>query len=516
MKRYLLLGLMFLLLPITGAAHSAALPVSAVVSTLLVHEVLANVEKPTFLINKIVHGQPINVRVEGTHYTPDKQHDYEQYVQRLYNTWFTSTAQIIEESGRTEFNDLLPLLRRPVAIRFVTWEEEQENEDLVDIRFSFETRKEVIRDCGGSSGVRGCVAMREKPIQVYVPEKVDFQGEKLNATHLHEVGHTLGLLDQRIIAGYTKFLDLPIIEHPWDADVNYAGKEVKGSVMDGMSHPSHMTGVAPDDADALILAVDLCLRNFNRGGETGWKSLNPKSELYYVHGKIGNSPHSFMLVEEEKILINYDEEGNLLGAREVLVGKVRFVRYDEKGQPTVTEFPFAPTGIEVFEEPKVTEVLASDALGRPIVEKGPDGQTIYTAYFYESIDRLVVDKYNQVLRYETTLFESAKFKKAVRKKVLANEYGEFIRLDGYFSHTPHKGAVYSNEHYLLSCTNKECAPGKHSEESKTPEIVLLYKKLKSWFEGRGKAQRVECDSLECQRAMLKKIGERIEELKRNL
>ena len=127
-----------------------------------------------------------------------------------------------------------------------------------------------------------------------------FQQEKMHVIPLHEVGHTLGLLDQRFIVGYTKILNLRIIEHPSSAGVNYAGEVIKGSVMDALSSPLHVKGVAPDDADALILAIDLCLHNYNRGGKTGWKSLHPKSELYYVHGKIGNSPHSFTLIEDDK------------------------------------------------------------------------------------------------------------------------------------------------------------------------------------------------------------------------
>ncbi len=331
----------------------------------------------------------------------------------------------------------------------------------------------------------------------------------MNVIPLHEVGHTLGLLDQRFIVGYTKFLNLRIIEHPSYADVNYAGTVVKGSVMDALSSPLHVRGVAPDDADALILAIDLCLHNYNRGGETGWKSLHPKSELYYVHGKIGNSPHSFTLIEDDKEIASYNEEGKVVTTYLEPFGRVNFVRYDEQGQPMMSELSFAPTGIEVFEEPKVTKVLASDALGRPIVEEGPNEQTIYTAYFYETMDKLVVNKYDQVLRYETTTFESAKSKKPARKKVRANEQGNFILLDGYFSHSPRKEALYRSKSYYLSCTSRECAPSKNSGANKNPKKILLYRKLKNWFDGKGTAQRVECNSQECQRAISKEISERL-------
>ena len=515
MKRCLLLGTMLLLWPIAAAAHQAALPVSAALSSVLVHEALADKENQTFLTGKMVRGQPLNIRVEVLHYSPEKQHDYEQYVQRLYNTWFNSTAQLIEQSGRTEeFDDLLSLLHQPVAIRFLT----QQEADWADVRFVFESPKEAKQDCNIHSRVKraACVLVEQTPLLAYMPDDIDFRREKIDALLLHEVGHTLGLPDQRLIVGYTTFPSQPIIGHSSDADVNYAGEEVKGSVMDGLGSNLYVTGITPDDADAIILAVDLFLHNYNRGGEVGWKSLDPKSDLYYVHGKIGNSPHSFMLIEDEERTESYDAQGKHIRTRVESFGKVSFVRYDEKGQPTVTELPFAPTGLEVFAEPEAIEVLASDVLGRPIVEEGPDGETIYTAYFYETMDKLVVNKYNQVLRYETTRFESAKSKKVASKKVRANEYGEFIRLDGYFSHTARKEAIYRSKYYDLSCTGRDCAPSKYVAADKRAEMGLLYRKLKSWFDGRGTAQRVECDSLECQRAILNRIGKRIEELKRNL
>ncbi len=323
-----------------------------------VHDAIAD----QTLMGKFMRGKTVRVAIHAPS-SPDKVQEYGAYVQRYYNMWFNSTANIIRASGRRDFDDLLPRLSQPVKMRFVT---EKEAHDVV---FRLLPWEEIQKTC---SGHMACMLYDRVPEVFCGMEDVLSVGEKIDFGILHEIGHTLGLGDQYVMGRNTK-----------NTDVNYAGIVQKGSIMDAGSTSKLVEKITEDDADGIILSADLALHNYDRGGQKGWKSLVPGSERYYVHGKVGNSPYSFFIERRAKHSI-----------------QVSFVQYDEKGRPgPVKKLKFAQGGVSVLSQPKGSKVLVSDNEGRPVKEVGPNGETIYTAYFYESVRKLVVNKKNQVIFY---------------------------------------------------------------------------------------------------------------------
>ncbi len=464
MKRMLLLCAMFLVVPVTLAAKPAALLNN------YVHENTFGIsEQVVFFTDKILHGQAIQVAVEVPH-RPEQQKQYEAYVQQLYDIWFNATANIIRASGRTEFNDLLPLFPEHVKIRFVTKDAKH------DVEFKFVTSQEVIDGCGGDRDVLGCVKTSSSPLRVYVSDQFSKKAGEIVRTHLHEVGHTLGLGDQYYQGRNS------------NTNVNYASPVRKKSVMNN-DGPKTVKGITADDADGLVLAVDVALRNYNRGGETGWKSLDPKSKLYYVHGKVGNSPHSFYLRSHDNF------------------AQVNFVKYNENGVPVRQQIlSFGKRGLDVFGDIRATRVISSDSQGRPIVEQGPNGETIYTSYFYESMHKLVLDKNDKVLRYEQSVFEDGKYKEIAYKDVYGGTHKEFIVLRGKIGYFVSAKEVtyytynWEGKHdalYAAKCTKKKCeqlVPSKPVAEQISHsasrlegnlEQNVLFEKLKAWLKGKG-------------------------------
>ena len=440
MKRILLLLGLFLLTPVALTAKPTALMSN------YIHD------SKRYMTYKIVRGQPLNVLVQVPRF-PERQSDYEAYVLRLYDRWFHSATAVIRSSNRREFDDLLPVLSQPAKIRFVS------NQEKYDIKFRFVSPKEVRGEIGGHSN--GAFSFSPDGAEIVVSDKIDWQRDTISSVHLHEVGHSLGL-DEQYYYGEGEGRNASV-------DVNYASPVREKSVMNNNA-PKYVKGITEDDADGLVLAVDFALGNYNRGGEKGWKSLDPKSELYYVHGKVGNSPHSFRLDGNEVHLIKYDERGNFLSARKL---------------------PFSSQGLNVLDELQVTHILLRDQQGRPIVEKGPHGQTIYTSYFYETVLKLV-EKNDQVLRYEKTTFDDRDAKKPLFKEVVSASQEGFVYLRGDFYTQQVSYMVDMGIVHMITCTSHKCKddrPRLQHESQKTRSVDLeqnvLFEKLKAWLKGKG-------------------------------
>jgi len=359
MKKFILL-LMVCLIP----SLLMAKPVS--VLSQYVHDAIADQTGESVLMGKFMRGKTVRVAIYAPS-SPDKVQEYGAYVQRHYNVWFNSTADIIRASGRKDFDDLLPRLSRPVKMQFVTEKEEY------DVVFRFVSWEEMQKACGGAA--MACVFGYGRVPVFYGTEDLLSAGGKIDFVTLHEIGHTLGLGDQYASGRNTSY-----------TDANYAGIVQEESIMNAASISRLVVEkITEDDADGIILAADLALHNYDRGGQKGWKSLVPGSKQYYVYGKVGNSPYSFSIIDEP-------------GAKDFM--RVSFVKYNEKGKPgAVKKMEFAQKGLNMFSQPKASKVLVSDNVGRPIKEVGPNGETIYTAYFYESTRKLVVNKENQVIFY---------------------------------------------------------------------------------------------------------------------
>ncbi len=410
----------FLFLPALSVAKPAAL------LHYYVHEAIADKTGENLLMGKILRGQAIRIAVEVPS-SPDEIPTYKQYVQKLYDMWFNSTAEIIRASGRRDFDDLLPRLSKPVNIAFVSKEEEH------DVLFAFLPLEQIREIC--DSRAVGCAGKEGKVYAVY--EMVFLQTPpkgKVNHTHLHEVGHSLGLGDQ-----YEEGRNR-------NTDVNYAGDMYEESIMNNGDSYGFVGSITADDADGMILAADLALHNFNRGGKKGWRSLVPESERYYIHGKMGNSPYSF-----------FDSAG------ENDYKYISFVKYNKKGKPSpVQKLPFAQMGKDVFYQPEGIKVLQTDNIERPVVELGRYGETIYTSYYYDSIRKLVVNRDKQVLFFsekQKIPFETLGKKKfIIVEKAFAGKGSDFIELRKTISPQQNEIKYYSLErteqgdiHYVIRC-----------------------------------------------------------------
>lgn len=469
MKRILFISGLLLLATTAGLARPVSL------ESRYVHENASNGEM-RFLMGKIMRGQPVNVLVQAPH-NYDQIPAYKQYVQELYDIWFRSLADILRQSKRPEFNDLLSRLPQRVNLRFVSVDE------TYDIEFLFVGEPEIKNNCQGDKHTLACTDIAKKPLKAWMPEKINAKKNKVLKTHLHEVGHTLGLGDD-----YYKGRNQ-------NADPNYQTDVCEKSVMNSGSKSEYVSAITPCDADGMVLAIDLAMRNYNRGGETGWRSLNKKSERYYIHGKTANSPHSFHLIAP----LN-----------------VSFLQYDNNGTAKVNTLSFGPAELDPLEEPRVVRVIKTDAQGRPVVERGALGEDIYTSYFYESVRKLFV-KQGKVIRYEETLFafdakqkdiQQQNQKKVAAKDVFNATHEGLVIVQGDFDdyskekYVRYQKADWSSQHrlfYSVTCTKKGCEEKKFNKPTDQHIVAhangkagasasgqnALFKKLKAWLAGKG-------------------------------
>ncbi len=425
---------------------------------------LGSKEGTPYLTEKIMKEEPLLLAVEVPN-ASDKKEIYEQYVQSLYDMWFNSLGDILRRANRPEFDDLLEALPEQVKINFV------EENQTADLKFFFVPLQEIPGKCEGNKYTQGCLNYIKRV--VYFSDKLSSQPGEVNSTHLHEVGHSLGLADQYYLGRNS------------NANSNYASKVHSMSIMNDANGPEYVTGITEDDADALVMAIDLALGNYERGGETGWKSLDEDYEQYYVHGKAANRPYSFY----------FDAATNT----------VRFTEYDDEGKiKRMKNFSFAGLGLNIFEPVSPLKVLRQDDLNRPIKEIGPTGEIVYTSYLYERHRKLFI-KDEQVVRYEETMWNGNPLSsQAVSNAVSAGSADSINILVGFFGVPGLMQQAFYKKiaredrgdfFYVATCTQKECndeikkeppsAALKNSLQKKDKQKTL-FEQLKNWLKDKVK------------------------------
>lgn len=198
-----------------------------------------NLQRKNFtLLPQILAGEPVRVRIQVPGAT--QEDDYKQAqqdIQYAYNDWFANAASWIREQKRTqEFADVLPLLKQPVRLEFVSSDTRvPEGIAPVDVELLlFDTVGEVRVACACTqcNGCR-CPGQGDEATRI-ITQRYDYQGL------LHEVGHTLGLADA-YPEGYDR-----------NASPNYRSQERRDLSVMGIE----LTLLTEDDADGLINLVD--------------------------------------------------------------------------------------------------------------------------------------------------------------------------------------------------------------------------------------------------------------------
>ena len=406
--------------------------------------------------------QPLDFFVEVRNF-PEKKGTYELYVKDLYNMWFNSLEDILRKANRPEFDDLLAALPREVKIRFVS------NEVPADLKFVFIPPSEIFEQCG--KGTLGCYKNTEGVI--FVSEKLTHNPGEVNRVHLHEVGHSLGLADQYYLGRNN------------NANLNYASAIRDKSIMNAARGSKNVKGITEDDADGLIMAIDLALHNYDRGGEKGWKSLDKKSKQYYIHGRVANSPYSFHL--------------------DFRTNSISFAEYGKDWKSVqVKDLKFSKSGQDLFASLPKLEVKETDAQGRPVKEISPQGETVYTSYLYERQRKLFVDKKGLVTRYEENIWDRSPSDVAL-KIVRSGSADSLDVLIGYFRVLGEKPRVAYDRvawqeegdsyFYEAMCFKKTCEdrilrdPPDNVKRDSLQETIkqkALFERMRRWFKGKGK------------------------------
>lgn len=303
-----------------------------------------------YLLRKILNGQTLSVGLQRDAYT-DKHYDkLSRLIVDSYNDWFFNAARHIEKTGReAEFADILPILRQGVRV--------QMSEQGSDVNFVFISFRDIQWQCGHGAG--GCYTLNEPIPHIYLPadtgllKVLSLGRETKKRLGTHEIGHSLGFSDQYFQARSV------------NSDVMYGSTEERETIM---QHAGHLTC---DDADGMINLIDIT-RGIRRGGDKGWKTLCPKSQEYYIGGmSAGKGPYRITLSKDK--------------------GAVVLMTYD-KGKKVASEvYPFAtPQGAVNWQETPARTTSKQDRFGRPLVSRGPNGETIYYAYLYDRVERVSV------------------------------------------------------------------------------------------------------------------------------
>ena len=361
-----------------------------------------------YLLRKILDGKTLSIGLPRTEVigTNENYEKLEKMIKDAYNEWFLNATYHIETSQREdEFADILPLLRRGIPVQI--------SEHGKDLDIVFLPYLEIPKHCSSESGCYKNASNGRKIPLIYLLYddgfvKVLSLGRKDKKTiGLHEIGHSLGLSDQ-----YVKSSSRSI-----NTDAMYSSIEDRKSIMENFHH------LTCDDADGIINLIDIT-NGVRRGGDSGWKTLCPQSQEYYIGG-ISAAKGAYRL-----------ELSNQAEAIEVITY--------EKGKKASTKvFPFAkPQEAVEWKETPVAKEREWDALGRPVLADGPDGEIIYYTYLYDRIERLTI-KDGLALNFVTQLHYSFNPEKGGVKDHKEMIFGQksslcFLRMQvlfkkGYFS-----------------------------------------------------------------------------------
>ena len=306
-----------------------------------------------YLLPQILRGEPVRIFADVAKTEQKSPQEYQALLSQLYNEWFLSVAEIIENAGREEeFSDVLPLLKKGVKTQFVG------KEDSPDIIITILPYYKAANKCNGSAG---CYLMRayseDHMPHIVLPEEnllenIYALGKKsFKRVGLHEIGHSLGLSDQYAQARNQ-------LSHG-----RYASTHIYTGLM------NRGLRISCDEADGLVNLIDI-VRGSSRGGAEGWKSLCPASKERYIMGQsTRRGPYWISTQDNQTFHLETYQNGKTVSSQNYSL---------------VSQGEFSPS-VRLQEK-----VLKRDAFERPVLTEGPGGEKIYYAYLYEGYIRLAV------------------------------------------------------------------------------------------------------------------------------
>ena len=323
-----------------------------------------------YLLPQILRGEPVRIFADVSKTEQKSPKEYQALLSQLYNEWFLSVAEIIENAGREkEFADVLPLLKKGVKTQFVGKEESP------DIIITILPYYESVYQCNGATVcyLQGGYTEDRIP-RIFLPEgnllkNIFTLGKKsFKRVGLHEMGHSLGLSDQYSLARNQQ------------AHGRYSSNRIYNGLMNQGLH------ISCDEADGLVNLIDI-VRGSSRGGGKGWKSLCAESEERYINGQstARSGPYWISTRDNQNFQLETYQNGKTTSIQHY------FLLSQDKFLPLV----------------RVQEkVLKRDVRNRPVLTEGPNGEKIYYAYLYEGYVRLAVKEGKALWSEERTSFYS--------------------------------------------------------------------------------------------------------------
>lgn len=232
---------------------------------------------------------------------------------------------------------------------------------------------------------------------------------------MHEIGHSLGLDEQ-----YKSGLE-------GNASRRYS------SAIAGKGVMNKSKSISCDDADGIVNLIDIALGNA-RGGDKGWKSLCPKSPEYYVRGQSAmRGPYTITTEDGFRWKFEVYDKGKQVHSEEIVLEQM--------------------PGYSLF-TPVPETVLQRDALGRPVLGQGPQGEQIYHSYFYDQQMKLVF-RDGKAIRGETFTVSWVNNNKKTRKLGVYMRKDNRVSLIGLILPSNGNSKAFYAERYSSGATHLE-------------------------------------------------------------
>ena len=281
---------------------------------------------PGFAMVKIISNKPIsyfikeNTQAKKRLQTRGKFQSTlsnQAFVMYALNSWFKYAADTISNTGRQqEFADVLPLLSSDIKLTPAS------SEDNADIIFYFTSEREITQVCGEAAA--GC----KSGIEIYIPfleyEQTNpdlYESGDIETTVIHEIGHFLGLSDQRLWANNSSVVH--------STAHRYQGTD---SIMAIMG-----TKLGCDDVDGIINVIDWAKAQLNHGiysqrAQRGWRTFCKNDTTVYVEAQVPNKQD----VVAEQCVYSFDKSRGGLSQKRCpepfFIGQ-RQMEYNENGLP---------------------------------------------------------------------------------------------------------------------------------------------------------------------------------------